>query len=54
MNDMVSIRKMRPLEPACSAGVTMVEFEADDLAALAGLAALETGADFGVFFVDGK
>ena len=54
MNDMVSMRNMRPLEPACSAGVTMVEFAGDTLAALAGLAALETVADFGVFFVDGK
>jgi hypothetical protein len=49
MNDIVSIRKMRPLEPAGSAGT-----ERDGLAAEAGLAALETVADFEVFFVEGK
>ena len=40
---------MRPFEPAGSAGTAMVA-----LAAVAGFAALETAADFGVFFVEGK
>jgi hypothetical protein len=51
---MVSMRKMRPLEPAGSGGAATVDFAGVLLAALAGLAALETVADFGVFFVDGK
>lgn len=46
---------MSPLEPECSAGTAIVVFAADDDAtALAGLAALETVGDFGVFFVEGK
>ena len=45
---------MRPLDPAGSAGTTTDDFVAVLFAALAGLAALETVADFGVFFVDGK
>jgi hypothetical protein len=44
---------MRPFEPSGSAGTTMVD-RAGDAAALAGLAALETVADFGVFFTEGK
>jgi hypothetical protein len=40
---------MRPLDPAGSGGTATVA-----LAAVAGLAALETVADFGVFFVEGK
>jgi len=44
---------MRPLEPAGSTGTTTVDF-AGDTATLAGLAALETVADFGVFFTEGK
>jgi hypothetical protein len=43
---------MRPFDPAGSAGTEMVG--AADFTALAGFAALETVADFGVFFVDGK
>ena len=45
---------MRPLEPAGSAGTEIAVFGAEDFAALAGLAALETVADFAVFFVEGK
>ncbi len=51
---MVSIRKMRPFEPAGSAGTVMADFAAVLFAALAGLAALETVADFVVFLVEGK
>jgi len=40
---------MRPLESFGSGGATTAVF-----AALAGLAALETVGDFGVFFVEGK
>jgi hypothetical protein len=40
---------MRPFDPAGSAGTVTVV-----LAAVAGFAALETVADFGAFFVEGK
>ncbi|MGB9256496.1 MAG: hypothetical protein WCC25_16785, partial [Candidatus Korobacteraceae bacterium] len=42
MKPIVSIRKMRPLEPAGSAGTVMTDFAAVLFAALTGLAALET------------
>ena len=45
---------MRPLDPAGSEGTTTDDFGAAAFTALAGLAALETVADFAVFFVDGK
>ena len=45
---------MRPLEPEGSAGTAMADLAAADFAALAGLAALETVADFAVFLVEGK
>ena len=54
MNDIASIRKMRPLEPAGSGGTTMVDFAGALFTALAGLAALETVADFAVLRVEGK
>jgi len=44
---------MRPVEPAGSCGTTTLDF-ARDTAALAGLAALETVADFAVFLIEGK
>jgi hypothetical protein len=40
---------MRPFDPAGSAGTATVA-----LAAVAGFAALDTAADFGVFLVEGK
>ena len=48
------MRKMRPFDPAGSAGTGTGAFGAADFAALTGLAAPETVADFAVFFVDGK
>ncbi len=42
------------MEPAGSAGTEMAVLGAEDFAALAGLAALETVADVAVFFVEGK
>lgn len=53
MNDIASIRYMRPLEPSGSAGTARVVFAAAG-AALTGLAALETVADFEVFLTEGK
>jgi hypothetical protein len=49
MNDIASIKKMRPFEPFGSAGAATVCF-----AALRGLAALETVGDFAVFLVERK
>ena len=42
------------MEPTGSAGTTIAVFDAADFAALAGLAALETVADFAVLRVEGK
>jgi hypothetical protein len=49
MNDIASIKKMRPFEPFGSAGAATVCF-----VALRGLAAPETVDDFAVFLVEGK
>ena|SRR5271166_7048896 len=45
---------MRPLEPAGSGGAATVDFGAAFLAALTGLAALDSVADFAVLRVEGK
>jgi hypothetical protein len=45
---------MRPFDPLGSAGTITDVFGAALFTALAGLAALETVADFAVFFVEGK
>ena len=45
---------MRPLEPDGSGGARPAGLGVLALAALAGLAALETVADLAVFFVEGK
>lgn len=54
MKDIASMRKMRPFDPAGSAGTVITDFAAVLFAALTGLAALETVADFAVFLVEGK
>jgi hypothetical protein len=54
MKPIVSIRKMRPFDPVGSAGTVMADFAAVLFVALAGLAALETVADFAVFLTEGK
>jgi hypothetical protein len=53
MNDIASIKKMRPLEPAGSRGAATVVLVAL-FAALTGFAALETVGDFAVFRVEGN
>lgn len=45
---------MRPFEPVGSGGSTTADFVATAFTALAGLAALETLADFAVLRVEGK
>jgi len=54
MNDIASTRKMRPFAPAGSGGAPTGGLEGVLFAALTGLAALETVADFAVFRVEGK
>jgi hypothetical protein len=54
MNDIASIRKMRPFEPAGSGGAVTAGLAALVFSALAGFAALETVADFAVLRVEGK
>ena len=54
MNDIASIRKMRPFDPAGSAGTITADLPAALLTAATGLAALETVADFAVLRVEGK
>ena len=54
MNDIASIRNMRPFEPAGSGGAVTAAAAAPLLTAATGLAALETVPDFAIFFVEGK
>jgi hypothetical protein len=54
MNDIASIRKMRPFDPDGSGGVATAGLAAELFAALTGLAALGTVADFAVLRVEGK
>lgn len=54
MKPIVSIRKMRPLEPAGSGGTTTAGLPAALFTAATGLAALETVADFAVLRVEGN
>jgi hypothetical protein len=53
MNDIASMRNIRPFEPGGSAGTATADAAAL-FAAATGLAVLETVADFAVILVEGK